>query len=416
MAARRSTGGAWRSLTLVTIVALAGAAGTLLAGALLGMPAKDLGTLGWMLLSAALATVVAVAIARPLLERTTLRARFVAVAVIGAVVALANLAVLAQLMFVNDHDLALLVCTLVYAVGAGVGAALVIARSSSQAVGALTDTARRIGAGDLSARAGSIQAGPELEMLAATMDDMTGRLADALERERAIERTRRDLFTAVSHDLRTPLASLQAMVEAIDDGVVDDPPSLRRYAAEMRTSVAALASMVDDLFELAQIDAGAIERETQHVRLSDAVSAAVATCAHQAAEKGLIVRTDLATAADSPCSPRLERVLANLISNAIRHTPSDGTVLVEADRIGTAIEIAVEDAGPGIADADAPNVFEPFWRGDPARSGAAAGAGSGLGLTLAKRIIEALGGQIAVERPRHSGGARFAVVVPESSP
>ncbi len=232
---------------------------------------------------------------------------------------------------------------------------------------------------------------------------------DSAARERAIDRQRRDLLTAVSHDLRTPLAGLRAMTEAVDEGVVDDPPTLRRYVGEMRRAVNSLALLVDDLFELAQLDAGAIEVEARRATVGEVVEAALAACGGQASEKGLRVETRIADAADWRCSPRLTRVLQNLLQNAIRHTPADGTVRVEAQCRPGALKLTVEDSGSGIARESLDRVFEPFWRGDAARST----QGSGLGLTLAKRIVDSLGGQIRVEDGAATG-ARFAIELPES--
>ncbi len=284
---------------------------------------------------------------------------------------------------------------------------MAVARTSASAIDRLASTARALGQGDLRARVGELNAGPEFDALARTLDEMAERLKLAQERERQVEATRRDLITAVSHDLRTPLASLRAMVEAVDEGVIDDPPSLRRYANEMRRSVNQLVAMVDDLFELAVLDAGAIEAETHRGRLAEVVGCAVAAVELQAERKGLGLVTNLNGAEDAPCSPRLVRVLQNLLVNAVQHTPADGTVRVDARWLPAGLEIAVEDTGTGIAPADLERVFDPFFRADPARSG----GGAGLGLALARRIAEALGGRIEV-KSEPARGSRFAVLLP----
>lgn len=398
----------WRALALVAVVAGAGAIGTLVVGAATGMGKADLAHLAAYLLPAIGVTVLSMAIARPLLARASMRLRFVAVATVAAVVGLANLFVLARTMFVDDHDATLVGVLLLYAIGAGAGAALVLARASSDAVDRLAETARALGTGELDRRVGVVDAGAELDTLARTLDEMAARLQAAQAREREIEAMRRDLITTVSHDLRTPLASLRAMVEAIDERVVEDLPSLRRYAIEMRRSVNSLVTLVDDLFELAQLDGAAIEQETRLARLDDVVRSAVAAVEPQAEAKGLTLQANLNGVEDAECSPRLVRVLHNLLQNAVRHTPAEGAVRVDAHRVPAGLELAVEDTGEGIAPEDLERVFDPFWRADPARSG----GGAGLGLALAKRIVEALGGRIEAES-RPASGSRFAVLVPE---
>ncbi|HEY7660125.1 MAG TPA: HAMP domain-containing sensor histidine kinase [Actinomycetota bacterium] len=397
----------WRALLLLVLVALIGAAGTFVAGAAAGMGEGELLHLAAYVVPAFLVTVSAMWVAGRLLARASVAQRFVAVGAIGVVVALSNLWVLSRQMFVSEHDATLLGVLLLYSVGAGIGVAVVMARSQSRALGRLTTTADALGEGDLDARVGPIDGGPELELLASTLDDMAERLSLAHERERAAESTRRDLITAVSHDLRTPIASLRAMVEAIDDRVVEDPASMRRYASEMRRSIRQVVAMVDDLFELAQLDAVAIETEAHRARLGEVVGTAVAAVELQAEEKGLSLVAELNGAEDAPCSPRLVRVIQNLLVNAVRHTPADGSVRVEARRTASSIEIAVADTGEGIAPEDLTRVFEPFFRADPARHG----AGAGLGLALAKRIVDTLGGEISAQS-EPSRGARFAVTLP----
>jgi signal transduction histidine kinase len=397
----------WRTALLIVTVAAVGAAGTLLVGAAVGMDGTELEHLLVALIPVALVTLVAALLAARLLVGTSLRQRFVAVATVAAIVAIANVAMLSMQMFVSDHDATLVTVLLVYAAGIGVAAALAVARSSSSGLRRLEETADRLADGDLDARAGTLRAGPELDALGRALDGMAGRLQAALEQERTAERMRRDLITTVSHDLRTPLASVRAMVEALDDGIVHEPDEVRRYVSEMRRSTGQLVNLVDDLFELTQLDAGAIAIETRRARLADIVDAAVDAVRPDVAQKGLSLATDLGGTGDIACSPRLERVLQNLLTNAVRHTPTDGAVSLTASRDDVCLELAVTDSGEGIADDDLAKVFEPFYRADPSRSG----PGAGLGLALAKRIVEALGGTIRAER-REPVGARFAVELP----
>ncbi|MEO8424067.1 MAG: HAMP domain-containing sensor histidine kinase [Actinomycetota bacterium] len=401
--------GTLRAIGLVVAVAAAGALAALAVGAVMGM---SFGDLAHLLLPLGVSTAVTVATAvaaNAALRTTSLRYRFLVVAVLGAGVALANLAVMAQLMLVSKHDLAIVMLLVVFAAGTAVALALVLASGSARAVDRLVEGARRIGDGELDARIGELRAGPELDSLAGSLDDAAERLRVAREGELHAEGMRRDLIVAVSHDLRTPLASLRAMVEAIDEGVVEDAPTVRRYAGEMRRSVEQLVAMVDDLFELAQLDAGAIKAETTRANLDDVVRSALEAIEPTAGLKGLAIVADLGGAAGATCSPRLVRVLQNLLVNAVRHTPPDGTVTIAAIEDERGLTVSVEDTGEGIAEADLPHVFEPFFRADPARSG----AGAGLGLALAERIVQAMGGTIAAES-RPTDGTRFAVELPAS--
>jgi len=397
-----------RGLLVVAGAAAAGAAVTVLVGAGAGMHGNQLGHLALLLLPAAAATMAAVAGARPLFARLSLRFRLTAIAGVALVVGLANLVAVARLMFVSRHDMTAVIVVLGYAVGAGAGAALVLARGPARAVRRLSLTARTLADGDLTARAGDVGGGPEYEALAATLDDMAERLGQAMARVNEVEARRRDLITAVSHDLRTPLARLRAMAEAIDEGVVEDAPTFRRYAGEMRRSVDTLVTLVDDLFELVQLDAGAIEAETERARLEDVVRSALGACVDDALHKGVTVRTDLDGAGRAACSPRVSRVLQNLVQNSIRHTPPDGTVTIQARRSDGRLRLVVEDTGEGIPPEALPRVFEPFYRADLARSR----PGAGLGLAVAKRIVEALGGDIRADDDVEAG-ARFAVTLPD---
>ncbi|MBA3431370.1 MAG: HAMP domain-containing histidine kinase [Actinobacteria bacterium] len=392
----------------VAIAALLGSVGALVVAVATGATGHELRHLGILLFSSVAVTSLLVAIAATRLQRLSLHQRLVMIVLLVTGTIFANLVVLAQQMFVSKHDARQLTVLLVYAVATGIGASAALSRSMIAAVDRLTATAREVGAGHLGARVHAEPAGPELELLAATLDQMAERLQTSIESERNADRVRRDLVTAVSHDLRTPLSGLRAMVEAVDDGIVDDTESLRTYITEMKHSVHSLDRLVDDLFELVQLDVSAIAAETRRAHLEAVVAAAVDACRGDALKKGLRVEATLGDAGQRLCSPRLTRVLQNLLQNAIRHTPADGTVRVEARVDTDRLEVIVADSGEGIPAGQLGRVFEPFWRGDAAR----ATPGAGLGLALAKRITETLGGDIHVDSsPRE--GTRFAVVLPE---
>jgi signal transduction histidine kinase len=402
-----------RLLLLPAVVTVAGALGAVLVAAVVGMNAGAVEQLLGLLGPAVVATLAGAALVDRQLGSASLRLRFGAVAALASCFALSNLVVLSWAMFVNPHDAALLGALLVYSVAVGMAVALLLGKSTAAAVERLEHAAHRLGRGDLTARTDDDEpamvdsGGPELWMLARTLDEMAERLQQAQARERDAEAVRRDLISAVSHDLRTPLASLRAMVEAVADEVIDDPASLRRYSFEMGRSVGQLSKLVDDLFELAQLEAGVIATETRRSRLGEIVETALATVAVPAAEKGLRLVAEVDTTADLTCSPRLERVLLNLLHNAVQHTPANGTVRLAATLRDDWIELAVENTGSGIRREDLDRVFDPFFRADPARHG----PGAGLGLALSRRIVEAMGGRISAESVA-AGGARFAVSLP----
>ena len=398
-----------RRLGPAAIAAGFASAGALLAlgvGAL-ALDGPNAGDLVEPLAIAVAVTVVAMVATARWLATASLRMRFVSIAAFAILLALVNVGVLSSLMLVSEDDAAIVAVLLIYAASVAIGTGLAAGRASAAGIERVSVAAQKMAAGDLEARAGEVGGGRELERLGATLDEMAQKLSAAQLRERSIENQRRDLIVAVSHDLRTPLADIQAMAEAIEDQVVTDPTEVHDYAVNMGASVESLARLVDDLFEFVQLDSEAIEAERERARVDEVVSWAVAACDGQAAMKGLRLHTDLGEVAGLACSPRLTRVLQNLLQNAIRHTPEDGTVLVCARHTGSAIELAVQDSGEGIEADAVDRVFEPFWRGDTARTS----TGSGLGLALAKRIVESIGGTIAVES-EPTGGSRFAVVVP----
>ncbi len=237
-----------------------------------------------------------------------------------------------------------------------------------------------------------------LALLAAAGIALAGALATRLAMEeranRRVEEARRQLVAAASHDLRTPLASLRLLVDSIDDGVATGE-TRERYLGEIRTHVGVLSDLVDDLFELSRIEAGEISWSIRQVELGPLIDETVAAMRAQADARGVRVAAELPAGGlvASADAEKVQRVLFNLIQNAIRHTPADGSVTVRARAQGRGVEVEVDDEGEGIADADAGRVFDAFYRGDASRGE----DGAGLGLAIAKAIVEAHGGRIWLE-------------------
>jgi signal transduction histidine kinase len=237
------------------------------------------------------------------------------------------------------------------------------------------------------------------------------RIASFAERERsreAAEATRRQMVAAVSHDLRTPLASLQLLVEAVDDEIVDEE-TRRRYLATMRTNVDSMSTLIDELFELSRIEAGDIEWSIRQVELGMLVDETVAAMQPEAGAKGVEIRTQLGEGElRAKADPeKVQRVLFNLIRNAIRHTPADGSVTVRASSDRAGVEIEVADTGDGIPAADRDRVFDAFFRGgeDASRSS----DGAGLGLAVSRAIVERHGGRIWLEPGEDGTRVRFSL-------
>jgi signal transduction histidine kinase len=210
-----------------------------------------------------------------------------------------------------------------------------------------------------------------------------------------IEEARRQLVAAASHDLRTPLASLRLLVESIDDGVATGE-TRDRYLKEIRTHVAVLSDLIDDLFELSRIEAGDISWTMRQVELHDLIGDTVAAMRAPADERGVSLAAELPPGelVASANAEKVQRVLFNLIQNAIRHTPADGSVTVRARAAGSGVEVEVADNGEGIPADDGERVFEAFYRGDVARGE----DGAGLGLAISRAIVEAHGGRIWLDR------------------
>mgnify|MGYP001214517394 CR=1 FL=1 len=246
--------------------------------------------------------------------------------------------------------------------------------------------------------------------LPAELQTIANTLEEAYAREQALEGARRELVAWVSHDLRTPLAGMRAMAEALEDGVVTDPETTRRYHRQIKAEVERLSAMVDDLFELSRIHAGALRLSRSRIGLADLVADTLAVAEALARAKGVVLTAEAAAAVPVEADAgALGRALRNLVVNAIRHTPSDRPVVLRAAVESGMACLSVSDCCGGIPEEDLPRVFEVAFRGEAARTPTADG-GAGLGLAIAQGIVEAHDGEIGVVND--GPGCRFEIRLP----
>jgi signal transduction histidine kinase len=315
----------------------------------------------------------------------------------------------AHAMFLSHHDFGVVILVSVVVGVLMTAVSGLLARMLVADSRALTAEARALGAAEpvTPATRSTPPASAELAEVSRELEAARVRLAESRAREAALESSRRELVAWVSHDLRTPLAGIRAMAEALEDGVADDPA---RYLKQIRMEVDRLAGMVDDLFELAVINAGALRLSLDRICLSDLVSDTLAGADALARERGVALRGhasgNVSVRADSR---ELSRLMSNLVVNAIRHTPSDGVVDIHLSSTDGRATIAVTDGCGGIPEEDLPRVFDVAWRGTNARTPGPDG-GAGLGLAIVRGIVEAHAGEITVANTGR--GCRFEVTLP----
>ncbi len=328
----------------------------------------------------------------------------------ATVLTLVNVLLLANLMFVSEHDLALSLVLMLFAAVIAMTFGVFVAASVTDSLRQLAQTAEEMARGDLGARA-PVRGRDEVAQAATAFNEMARQLEQAAERRQQVETLRRDLIAWTSHDLRTPLTSIRAMVEALDDGVVEDEVMARRYYQVIRSDVMALNRLIDDLFELAQLETGGIQMVLAPHSLSDLVSDTLESFRVLAEQKGVRLEGKVSAGRDAIFvdAGKISRALNNIVANAIGYTPAGGTVMIRAETAGDGVRLIVEDDGPGFAEEDLPRVFEQFYRGEEARSRATGGAG--LGLAIGRAIVEAHGGQMWASN-RAGGGAAVGFLLP----
>ena len=328
-------------------------------------------------------------------HRTGLRRQALLMACVAAAQLLATVALFVALMFVSSHDAFFTVLACAYCAALAVWAAWVLSRRMLGEVRAIGASLAAVGEGRRDVVL-AVDGEDEVARLAGQVEAMVDRLART-------EAARNDLVAAVSHDLRTPITSLRLLVEALDDDIVDHADR-RAYLAKLRTHVGALAALIDDLFELSRLQAGELRWSMEQVRLNELVEETVEAMRHDDVARLVVdVPSDLVTARGAP--EQIQRVLLNLIQNAIRHTPADGSVTVRASSAAGGVQVEVADTGSGIADSDRERVFEAFFQGGTARTN----GGAGLGLAISRAIVEAHGGRIWLEPSGEGTSVRFTL-------
>jgi signal transduction histidine kinase len=414
----------WRpfpaALGLSTAIGVVGLAATAVAASLARLSLGDAAALVGYAAGGAAATGCVAGGLLFLLRRSSVVAQALVSALVPVVAVAIGVAAASWAMFISTEDLHVLFVILAAAGTVGVISALLLGQRVAAAGRSLGAMARRLGDEGPGARlepsAGGRPALLEMALLAAELESTSARLAEYQDRAAALDRSRRELVAWVSHDLRTPLAGIRAMVEAIEDGVVSDTETVARYHRTIRQETERLAHLVDDLFELSKIHAGALALDLQQVLLDDLISDALASASVPARAKGVELRGVMNR--PSPIvtlsTPEMARVVRNLLDNAIRHTPPGRTIRVEAgiDETGTAARVSVLDGCGGIPEHELDQVFETAYRGDDARTPGDGGAG--LGLAVARGLVEAHHGDISVHN--EDGGCRFTVRLPLSEP
>ncbi len=315
----------------------------------------------------------------------------------------------ARAMFISGHDLSILLTMLLFGALLAVGFSLRGAAPLARRVERVRQGTTRLAAGELESEL-PVDGFDEISGLAEDFNRMAAALKEAAAREREMEQARRDLIAAVSHDLRTPLSAVRALIEAVADRIADDPEAEARYLRSAQRELAHLSQLVDDLFELARIDAGVLKLHLERASLHDLISDTLSSFQVQAEQRGIRLVGEVSNEVDPVLAnpPKLQRVLHNLIGNALRHTPADGTIALRAEPRGEVVQVEVADTGEGIAAEDLPRVFERSFRREESRTRPERddALGAGLGLAIARGLIEAHGGTIDVES-RLGRGSRF---------
>jgi signal transduction histidine kinase len=329
---------------------------------------------------------------------------------LAVVLVFLNVIVTAGLMFINQHDLLLSAVLLLSAGLIAVSLGYLLSSAVAESIGRLGRAVHDVAEGDLSVKV-PVEGPAEIAMLAEGFNEMTQRLCEAEAERDAMEASRAELIAAVGHDLRTPLSSVRVVVEALADGVVDDPEIRERYLKTAQRDLLVLSRLIDDLFVLAQLDSTGIQLDLSTNSLSDLVSDTLGSFAVKAESRQVTLSGSSLAEPDVVVfdATYVGRALTNLVDNALAHTPEGGEVSIVTEAAEGRVAFRVSNTGDGVEPSDMPRLFDRFYRGDASRSRAT--GGSGLGLAIVRAVSEAHAGSVGVAN-RPGGGAAFWFELP----
>lgn len=316
-----------------------------------------------------------------------------------------NVWVTARLMFISEHDFYLTTALLIFASLVATGFGTFLTAHITQRLSLLSNAAEVLAGGRFDERL-EVKGSDEIAQLAKTFNFMTESLEKLDEQKRAIDQTRRDLIAWVSHDLRTPLSTIRVMLEAIQDGVVDDQSTRDRYITNSLKEIEHLSRLINDLFELAKLDTGHVEMHFQSASLRDLISDTLSVMSAQAKYRGVNLSARVSNNVDMVYmdAHKIQQVLYNLLDNAVRYTPEEGTVQLTVRLNGKDVQIDIHNSGTVIDDEHLPHIFDSFYRIEKSRKWEKDGRRStGLGLTIAQRFVEAHKGRIWAESSQDKG-------------
>lgn len=330
---------------------------------------------------------------------------------LAAAMGLAIVVLAARLMFISQHDFTLAMMLLLFASTVAVSFGYFLSTSIADRLKGLDLAARHLSEGDFAVRV-QVSGRDEIAELARSFNRMADKLEAAERESQQLEVARQDFIAGASHDLRTPLTSMRAMLDAIADGVVEDPAD---YIQRCLRVIGELTRLTDDLVELARLDSSSAPLEQAPRSIAVVVQSVLESAAPRAREKGVRLESGIPQDLEPVwiAEDEIGRVLQNLVDNALRHTGEGGEVrILVRDRDG-AQEVSVEDDGEGIPPEHLPHIFDRFYRGEKSRSrGVSEVGGVGLGLAIARQLVEAHGGRIWAEN-RLAGGTRVSFWLPK---